>query len=42
MTGTEIYLLKFANHVARLSRFYTDLIVITTMDTNWMGFKNEE
>lgn len=41
-SGTEIYLHKFANHVAGLSRILTNLIIVTTMDKNWKGFKNEE
>lgn len=41
-SGTENYLHKFVNHVARLSRLLTDLIVITTMNTNSIMFRNKE
>lgn len=42
ISGIESYIQKFENHVARLSRPLIDLIVIPTMDTKYMGYKNEE
>lgn len=41
-SGTEICLHKFASLVARLSRLLTNLVVITTLNTILVGFKNEE